>query len=234
MKTIIPRSLVVKKLEGVSKLIFKNYYKQITSLIGNSHGIYALYDESELYYVGKSTDLKNRVKQHLKDKHLASWTHFSLYLIRNADHIGEIESLLIRIANPKGNTKKYKAEKGGSLLKQLKREIRLKQKEELDLMFNRTTKKLSTHTVSSNSKNQGLVGLVSHKTALYRAFKGREYRALLTPKGKIKLNGKVFYTPTSAAISIVKRNVNGWDFWYVKDSNGEWVKLSELRHGNSD
>ncbi len=43
------RTLVVKKLEGVSKLIFRNYFKQITDLIGNSHGIYALYDENELY-----------------------------------------------------------------------------------------------------------------------------------------------------------------------------------------
>ena len=48
MRTVSPRTLVVKKLEGVSKLIFRDYHKQITELIGSSHGIYALYDENEL------------------------------------------------------------------------------------------------------------------------------------------------------------------------------------------
>src|SRR4030067_2901533 len=93
-RTVFPYTLVLKKLEGVSKLVFRHYYKQITELISNTHGIYALYDDNDLYYVGKSSDLKNRVKQHLKDKHFASWTHFSLYLVRNEKHINEIESLL--------------------------------------------------------------------------------------------------------------------------------------------
>ncbi len=43
------QSLVVQKLENISKSIFRNYYPQITELIGNSHGIYALYDGDELY-----------------------------------------------------------------------------------------------------------------------------------------------------------------------------------------
>ena len=34
------KSLIVQKLENISKSIFRNYYKQITELIGNSHGIY--------------------------------------------------------------------------------------------------------------------------------------------------------------------------------------------------
>jgi excinuclease UvrABC nuclease subunit len=146
MRTVFPHTLVVKKLEGVSKLIFRNYYKQITELIGNSHGIYALYDENELYYVGKSTDLKNRVKQHLKDRHLASWTHFSLYLVRKADHINEIESLIIRIANPKGNTKKYSADKGTSLLKQLQALVKQRQQLEFNTMFGTTTDKRALRT----------------------------------------------------------------------------------------
>ncbi len=35
------QSLEVQKLENISKSIFRNYYPQITELIGNSHGIYA-------------------------------------------------------------------------------------------------------------------------------------------------------------------------------------------------
>src|SRR6266498_2132016 len=98
-----PRSLVANRLEGVSKDVFKKYFQMITNLIGSSPGVYALYNERELYYVGKSSELRKRVRQHLRDRHLANWTHFSLYLARNAEHIHEIESLLVRIANPSGN-----------------------------------------------------------------------------------------------------------------------------------
>ena len=229
MRTISPRSLVVKKLEGVSKLIFRDYHKQITELIGNSHGIYALYDESELYYVGKSTDLKNRVKQHLKDRHLASWTHFSLYLVRKEDHISEIESLIIRVANPKGNTKKYRTDKGTSLLKQLQVLVKQRQQDEYNTMFNKTDEK-RTRPVAADKNSFALDGLVRKKTALFRTYKGKEYRALLTPKGKIKFNGKIYATPTAAAMKIVNRSaVNGWVFWYFKNADGEWTRLSELR-----
>ncbi len=233
MRTVSPRTLVVKKLEGVSKLIFRDYHKQITELIGNSHGIYALYDENELYYVGKSTDLKNRVKQHLKDRHLASWTHFSLYLVRKADHINEIESLIIRVANPKGNRKKYRMDKGASLLKQLKDRVKQQQKErsrdEFNTMFSTTTIK-RTRTTETDKHPLALYGLVRKKTALFRTYKGKEYRALLTPRGKIKFNGKIYATPTAAAMSIVSRSaVNGWTFWYFKNAEGEWARLSELR-----
>ncbi len=229
MRTISPRTLVVKKLENVSKLIFRNYYKQITDLIGNSHGIYALYDENELYYVGKSTDLKNRVKQHLKDRHYASWSHFSLYLVRKADHVGEIESLIIRVANPKGNRKKYRTDKKSSLMKLLQGMVKQRQQEEFDIMFPKSAAR-RVHPDNGDKQALALDGLVRKKTALYRTYKGKEYRALLTPKGKIKLNGKVFATPTAAAMTIVDRGaVNGWNFWYYRNADGEWARLSDLR-----
>src|SRR3989442_15481282 len=87
------RLLVTNKLEMVSKEAFRQHFDLITDLIGDSPGVYALYDDNSLYYVGKSTDLRNRVKQHLRDRHFASWTHFSLYLARKEEHIYEIESL---------------------------------------------------------------------------------------------------------------------------------------------
>lgn len=51
------RSLIIHSLENVSNTVFKKHYALITDLIGSSPGIYALYDENELYYVGKSRDL---------------------------------------------------------------------------------------------------------------------------------------------------------------------------------
>ncbi len=224
-----PRSLVTKKLENVSKELFRKHYDLITDLVSNSHGIYALYDGNDLYYVGKSTDLRKRVRHHLRDKHYASWTHFSLYLVRNEDHIHEIESLLIRIANPKGNSLIPKSNKGSTLLKQLKLMVKQKHKKELDDMFGENGRNKSKKK-SGLKHPKTLDGLVSKNTALFKEYKGKEYKAVLTPKGIIKIGNKTFQTPTAAAKSIVDRTaVNGWNFWYIKDASGEWVRLGEYR-----
>jgi len=225
-----PRSLVVQKLENVSKDVFRKHYDLITKLVGSSPGIYCLYDTSELYYVGKSTDLRRRVKHHLRDRHLASWTHFSLYLVRKAEHIDEIESLLVRIANPEGNKRIPKGRIGSAMLKQLKALVKQKQAEEFADMFG--TIKLTRQKIKKGFKKhlKTLRGMVTKRTPLYRTFKGKEYRAFLYPSGIIKIGSKSFKTPTAAALVIVKRpTVNGWTFWFIKDERGEWVRLSEYK-----
>jgi arsenate reductase-like glutaredoxin family protein len=224
------RSLVVSRLENVSKDVFRKYYSSITDLIGNSYGIYALYDGSDLYYVGKSTDLRKRVRHHLRDRHLASWTHFSLYLVRKAEHIPEFESLLVRIANPKGNRNVPKGKSSSIMLKKLQAMVKQKQKEEFERMFGSNklrNQKLKKFTVKHQKT---LDGLVSKRTPLYRTYKGKEYKAILTSKGIIRIGNKNFNSPTAAAKAIVDRStVNGWTWWYIKDSSGEWVRLSEYK-----
>lgn len=222
-----PRSLIIHRLENISKTLFKKYYDLITQLIGSSPGIYALYDENELYYVGKSTDLKRRVRYHLRDRHGASWTHFSLYLIRKIAHINEIESLLVRIANPKGNRIVPKGRGSSELLRDLKMMVKKRQQEEFEEMFAKTGRQ---KRISRSPVRRNLKGLVSKRTPLYRTYKGREYKAYLLPSGIIKFRGKKFTTPSAAAkIVVQRRTVDGWRFWYTKDSNGDWVKLSDLR-----
>jgi hypothetical protein len=225
-----PRSLITDRVEGISKDVFKRYFSEITSLIGSSPGIYALYDEDQLYYVGKSTDLKKRVKQHLRDRHYASWTHFSWFLIRKVDHINEIESLLIRISNPKGNRIKPKGRAKGDLIKKLKKMVKDSQRTEYEKMF--PQKKTANRGAGKKAvaTRKKIKGLVSRKTTLYRSYKGKEYKALLFPTGVIKIGKNKYSSPTAAALKIVDGpTVNGWNFWYIKDSNGEWVKLSEFR-----
>jgi hypothetical protein len=226
-KTTKSRGLVVKRLEGVSKSVFKNYSELITNLVGNSSGVYALYDDTELYYVGKSIDLKRRVKQHLKDKHYASWTHFSFYLLRKEEHISDIESLLIRIANPRGNTAKPKGTSSGVMRKELQRMVKDQQDKERKEMFSGKTGVKKKKVSSKVSKT--LVGLVPRKAALYRTYKGKEYNAALLSNGIIKVGAKKFTSPSAAAKSITKRSANGWNFWYIKDSNGDWVKLRDYK-----
>ena len=231
---VAPRSLVVNRIEKVSKDMFRRYFGLITELVGNSPGIYALYDGPDLYYVGKSTDLKKRVKQHLRDRHLASWTHFSLYLVRRAEHIHEIESLLVRIANPQGNSVVPKGKSSGPLLKKLQQMVRQKQKDEYQELFG--VPRASGRRKSGNAaeraaeSHRSLPGLVSKPTPLFREYKGKKYKATLDPDGTITLKNKKYGSPTAAAKAVVDRSaVNGWHFWYIEDLNGDWIKLYKFR-----
>jgi hypothetical protein len=217
------RPLVINKLEMVSKDIFRQYFDLITKLIGDSPGVYALYDDNELYYVGKSTDLRNRVKHHLRDRHGASWTHFSLYLARKEVHIHEIESLIVRISNPKGNRVIPKGKSSGPLLRSLKSMVQQKQKDELSKLFGRRGSVLIKQPIIQVRRS--IVGLVKQSTPLYKTYKGKDYKATLRPDGTIVLNEKEFSTPTAAAQAITHTSVNGLRFWFIEDLNGDLVKL---------
>lgn len=214
--------MITQSLEHISKDVFSKYAPLIAQLIEKSSGVYALYHEDELYYVGRATQLRRRVNQHLKDRHDASWTHFSIYLISNDSHIGEIESLLVRIANPKGNRVKPKGRDSRELRKQLEHLIKQKHREELDDLFSKKRTRIAVDTART------LKGLVAKRTRIYRTYKGKEYKAILNPSGSIFYKGKKYLTPTSAAKTIVTRAaVNGWSFWYIKNSKNEWVRLGE-------
>lgn len=217
------RGLVTQSLEHISREIFIKYASLITQLVERSSGVYALYDEGELYYVGRATQLRTRVRQHLRDRHDASWTHFSLYLVSNDDHIGEIESLLIRIANPRGNTVKPKGRDSKLMKKRLENLIRLEHKKELREMFSSSAPKKT----AAEGGPRDLKGLVSRRTPIYRTYKGKEHKAILTPAGSIIYKGKKFTTATAAAKMIVTtRAVNGWTFWNIRNDSNEWVKLN--------
>ncbi len=97
------RPIVVGHLEKISSGVFERYPEQITGLTEGTQGVYALYRRQKLYYIGLANDLKRRIKWHLKDKHKGKWDRFSLYIIRKTDHIREVESVVVRIAEPSGN-----------------------------------------------------------------------------------------------------------------------------------
>lgn len=229
-----PRTLVTNRLENVSKDVFKTYYPLITELVGDSPGVYALYDGGDLYYVGKSFELRKRVRHHLRDRHLASWTHFSLYLTRKEEHIHEIESLLVRIANPKGNRVVPHGKSAGALVNTLKSRIKQRQKEELAQLFSSTKPVRKSGKINGKGRPSTLVDLVEKRVTLYRTYKGKEYKATLSPKGIITFAGKKHASPSGAARAVLKqpRAVNGWMFWYIRDAHGDWVRLADYRPPN--
>ena len=72
-------------------------------------GIYALYDNHGLYYVGLTNySLRGRIQRHTKNRHKGKWERFSWYQIPKINYTKDIESIILRIVDPKGNRVKGK------------------------------------------------------------------------------------------------------------------------------
>lgn len=93
-------------------------------MIGRKSGIYVLSRKDAPYYVGLASKLPSRVAHHLKDKHEEKWDRFSFYAIGKKKYLKDIETILIRVADPKGN-KDYKGTFGRhrNIAKKLRKEI---------------------------------------------------------------------------------------------------------------
>jgi len=235
------RPLVGGFLERISVTAFEKYHRDITDLVRSQHGVYALYKNDRLYYVGLAVNLRRRIKQHLKDKHAGRWNRFSLYLVRKVDHIKEIESLLLRIADPAGNKQGGRLRKATNLDRQLRSRMQKRQKEELDEIFsNGTGSRRAAPKATSRRKvkrkktsraeraDRPLKGIVGGGKRIYATYKGKDYKAVVYNNGRIKLNGQFYDSPSAAGKAARKRETNGWSFWRVR-KDGELVKLSELR-----
>ena len=81
---------------------------KIRQLLRNKHGIYALFDKGELYYVGRATgtDLYTRIKDHTSDRHKGKWDTFSFATLNTREHGKELESLILSLDMPDGNKNK--------------------------------------------------------------------------------------------------------------------------------
>ena len=94
--------LVCQFLGKVSSDVLIDYPDIIREYTKNRHGIYALYRKDRLYYVGLASNLRSRLKQHLKDAHRDKCDTFSLYITIDLNAIKELESLLLRVIDRKG------------------------------------------------------------------------------------------------------------------------------------
>jgi hypothetical protein len=229
------RPIVVGHLEKVGRGVFSRFQRQITECVKGSFGVYALYRNNKLYYIGLASNLKSRIRGHLKDKHGKSWTHFSLYVFRRESHIRELESLLLRIAYPEGNLQRGKLKSSLNLTPKLKGLIKRQYENDIKNWFDEL-KEAGKKTKNKKKKmkvkgeQRPLKGLLRDWQRIYSRYKGKDYKAKVLPSGSIKLNGKIYNTPTGAALTIVdRRTVNGWNFWKFKNEKGKLVKLKELR-----
>jgi len=229
------RPIVVGHLEKIGRGVFSRFQRQITECVKGSFGVYALYRKNKLYYIGLASNLKSRIRGHLKDKHGKSWTHFSLYVFRRESHIRELESLLLRISYPEGNLQRGKLKGSLNLKPKLKSLIKRQYEDDIKNWFDELKEAgKKTHRagkkVGQKSVKRPLKGLLRDWQRIYANYKGKKYKAKVLPSGSIKINEKIYNTPTAAAKAIVDRNtVNGWNFWKYKDGKGNLVPMKTLR-----
>lgn len=231
------RPLVSGLLERISSQTFDRYQKDLTDLVDGQHGVYALYKRDRLYYVGLAKNLRNRVKNHLDDRHAGKWDRFSLFLIRKPDHIKELESLIQHIAHPDGNRVAGRLMHADDLIGKLDAKIARTQAEERKLLLGkqckgsaRTTRRRRRKVCSSLRPAAPPLALyVKKRFMIHATYKNQEYKAKVYGGGRIRFNGTLYDSPTAAAHEITGGHVNGWWFWKYRTSDGTWVRLRELK-----
>lgn len=223
--------LVREFLEKVSGNLLEDQYRPgIASIIQGHAGIYVLYKGERLYYVGLATNLMARVNHHLRDRHAGRWDKFSVYLTNDNEHIKPLESLLLRIVDPKGNQVKGKLPGAVDQKRRLNQAMR-----EAD--SNRRAILLGGHLVKRRVQQQaaaargtlGLAGVMGRAVALRAQYKGETYRATLRKDGYIAYAGGKYPSPSAAGREVCKRSVNGWAFWHYRVPKTGWVPLARLR-----
>lgn len=230
-------SLVTGHLEHISSDIFDRYHDEITKLVAKEHGVYALYKNKRLYYVGLARNLRTRVNQHLKDKHSNRWDTFSLFLVEKAEHLKELESLMLHIFKPEGNRQRGKFANSTNLRRALKKLVKNRNTIFEDAIFGTASsrkhgsdKPSRTRTSRRSSGKLPLESLLTPGTELRCTYKKTEYRATVDESGRIVIDG-ISYRSPSAAGSAVRggKATDGWTFWKYRNQQGNWERLDKLR-----
>lgn len=222
-------NLVSEFFEKFSSKLLEKYPQIVNEMIKGKAGLYALYNGNDLYYVGLAVNLKRRLKQHLKDRHTGRWSHFSVYLVTQDGHTKPLESLVLRIASLPGN--RVTGNIPGALNKRKSIEQQMKDIDadgRAKLLGGSAVKRRIKAKVQQNG-TAGLKGVVDRRHSLKTAYKGKTFKATLRKDGQISFNGKLYSSPTAAAMAATGRSaINGRAFWKYRSEDGEWVALSHL------
>jgi hypothetical protein len=212
--------LVCQHLENISRNALEKHQKIIKQYVRRRNGVYALYRKEKLYYVGLAKNLRSRLKSHLHDRHGTSWDRFSVYLTIGEQHLRELESLILRIVQPKGNKQKGKFPKSEDIRRRFARDVKERLNYEVALLFgDKLTKSVS----------QGREAKL-RRMKLRAWFKGKKLRAQLLKGGRVRFGGKVYESLSTAAAKACKRRTcNGWTFWKYLRAPGDWVTVDHLR-----
>ena len=97
---------------------FKQGLEEITR---DYSGIYLLYKRKRLYYVGLARNLYWRLLGHTRNKHKGKWDNFAIFRVGRVRYLKDIESILLRVVRPPGNSVSGHFHRDADLTKVLKR-----------------------------------------------------------------------------------------------------------------
>jgi hypothetical protein len=159
-----------------------------------------------------------------------------VYLTIGTGFMKEIESLLLRIANPPGNKVRGEFIRSENLLAKVRAEYRRRRVAEEEELFG-FLKRREKAVARAKPRPHPTVGrkpvLAEHAPQvrhLVARCKGKLLRASVRRDGRIKFGGKLYTSPSLAAGAACGRpTCNGWAFWKYERAPGDWVLLNELR-----
>ncbi len=96
-------------------------------------GIYALYRNTRLYYVGLTTNLLGRIKWHRKDRHAGKWDHFIIFRIQRVRYLKDMETLIHHLVEVPGGRVKGKVPRDADLNRVLKEVLREEERKMRDI-----------------------------------------------------------------------------------------------------
>jgi hypothetical protein len=216
-------------LEKVSGDLFEQYPTVIREIIRGKSGVYALYKQRSLYYVGLASNLMGRLKTHLRDRHKRKWNRFSVYLTVHDDHMKELESLLLHISAPQGNRQAGRFARSKAYRKVLSALIRAEDDDKRAQLLGGMERRRVRSKANRSRGGDILRGVFDRRVSLKGWYKQREYRAALRRNGQIFLNRRLYESPSAAASAARGRPTNGWWFWHFKNEKGQWVRLRTLK-----
>lgn len=207
--------LVTQFLEDISREALDEHPELVQEFVGRRNGIYALFDRGNLYYAGLASDLRWRLKHHLKDRHHDSWDSFSVYLTIGDKHLRELESLLIRVAQPPGNRQLGRFAGAENLERKFERALDSKHRMHKDRLLGRPVAVVKAKAGDSSSLR------------LRARYKGKLVKARQRRDGSVRYEKKVYTSLSAAATAVCGHPVNGRWFWHFERSPGDWVRMLE-------
>jgi Restriction Enzyme Adenine Methylase Associated/GIY-YIG catalytic domain len=222
--------LVSQHLENISRTALEKYQNILKEYVKGRHGVYALYSKGHLYYVGLASNLRNRLKTHLTDRHAQTWDSFSVYLTIKDSHLHELETLILKIASPKGNKQSGNFINAQNLRPILKKAVtKAQQKELIGLGLKKTNEVAKTKVIAQKGRKAILAPYVKNRFEIRLRYKSILHKAIVRKDGTILYKGNAYNSPSMAAVAITKRAMNGWATWTYQRAPGDWVLLDVLR-----
>jgi hypothetical protein len=222
--------LVSQHLENISRTALEKYQNILKDYVKGRHGVYALYRRGHLYYVGLASNLRNRLKKYLIDRHAQTWDSFSVYLTIKDSHLHELETLILKIASPKGNKQSGNFINAQDLRPMLRKAVtKVQQKELIGLGLKKTKKVVLPEIIEQKGRKAVLAPYVSKRFEIRLRYKGKTYKATVRKDGTILCEGKVYNSPSMAGRAIIAHAANGWSIWRYERAPGDWLPLDNLR-----